>query len=51
MNKYAEAALDIVYEVVAPLAGSCPVCAFCRGVLAGLVLALLIAAAALVVVQ
>lgn len=39
MNKHLDRALDRVWDVMEPLAGPCPVCAFFRGALAGALLA------------
>lgn len=39
MPKLVDKALDLVWDVLEPVAGTCPVCAFLRGLLAGLVIA------------
>lgn len=37
----ADAALNLLFDITEPLAGTCPVCAFWRGVAAALVLQVL----------
>ena len=38
LDKAIDWTLDKIWDVVEPLAGECPVCAFLRGVLVGIVL-------------
>jgi hypothetical protein len=46
LKQIARKALDVLYDVTAPVAGTCPVCAFWRGVGAGVLVGIVLVWAA-----